>query len=168
MGALIWLFGRGCSIACGLPWTLPAAWAGRPRQELIAAIRGTLRDEMNAPAVDTKPYVQLLTVLAQANSPNWRHRFVTTNSDSLLQRVVDKAYPTVCPEWLEWEGSFARRGFAVGRRQPVASALDGVRANLEFKLPGASVVPVRRGFADWVADGLPELRENGMLKSQCQ
>lgn len=239
MGTLIWLFGRGCSIACGLPWTVPAAWAGGPRQELIAAIRGTLRDEMNAPAVDTKPYSQLLTVLVQGNSPNSHHRFVTTNWDSLLQREVDKAYPKVCPEWLEsthvfhlngtvddrpdksrrscfllesdpigtrvaklesnlalasilWSDSFVVVGMsfecetdnslltALGKAtlpveasrwivvNPVASALDGVRANLEFKLPGASVVPVRRGLADWVADGLPELRENGILKSQCQ
>jgi len=101
MGTLIWLFGRGASIACGLPWTVPADWDSRPRDERISAIREALRDEMNSPTVDTRPYSRLLTVLALGTLPGWRHRFITTNWDCLLQREVDKAYPTVCPEWLE-------------------------------------------------------------------
>src|SRR5262245_23114714 len=101
MGTLIWLFGRGASIACGLPWSVPAAWDSRLRDERISAIREALHDEMNSPTVDTRPYSQLLTVLALGTSPGWRHRFITTNWDCLLQREVDKAYPAVCPEWLE-------------------------------------------------------------------
>jgi hypothetical protein len=100
-GTLIWLFGRGASIACGLPWTVPAAWDRLPREERVAAIRETLRAEMNTPTVDTTPYSRLLAVLARETSPGWRHRLMTTNWDSLLQREVDRAYPTVCREWLE-------------------------------------------------------------------
>ena len=59
MGTLIWLFGRGASIACGLSWTVPAAWASLPREERVAHIRETLCAEMNAPAVDTSPYSEL-------------------------------------------------------------------------------------------------------------
>ena len=239
MGTLIWLFGRGGSIACGLPWTVPAAWAGRPRHELIAAIREALRIEMNASTVDVTPYSRLLTVLALGTSPDWRHRFMTTNWDCLLQREVDKAYPTVCPEWLEsthvfhlngtiadrpdksrrscfllesdpigtrvaklesnlafasmaWSDAFVVVGMsfecatdnslltALGRAplpveasrwivvNPDASALDGVCANLKSKLPGAAVLPVRQALAEWITGGLAELRDIGVLKSQCQ
>jgi hypothetical protein len=51
---------------------------------------------------------------------------------------------------------------------PSASALEGVCANLKSKLPGATVLPVRTGLADWIAGGLAELQGTGVLKSQCQ
>ena len=239
MGTLIWLFGRGGSIACGLPWTVPAAWAGRPRDERIAAICDALRAEMNAPTVDTTPYSGLLTVLALGTSPGWRHRFMTTNWDCLLQREVDKAYPAGCPEWLEsthvfhlngtvddrpdksrrscfllesdpigarvaklesnlafanmvWSDAFVVVGMSFecatdsslltalgGAPSPVeasrwivvnpgASALDGVCANLGSKLPGATILPVCMELADWIAGGLAELRDIGVLKRQSQ
>ena len=50
---------------------------------------------------------------------------------------------------------------------PVKSALDDVCANLRSKLPGASVIAVQKGFAEWTACGLGELREIGVLESQC-
>lgn len=239
MGTLIWLFGRGASIACGLSWTVPAAWAGLQREERIAAIRHRLRTEMQASTVDTTPYSQLLTVLARRTAPGWRHRFVTTNWDSLLQREVNKAYPTVCPSsWLEsthvfhlngtvedlpdnsrrscfllesdpigarraklesnlafagmaWSDAFVVVGmsfecatdnsllWALGRAplpveasqwivvNPTKSELEGVCANLRSKLPGATVVPVPKGFGEWLACGLAELRDIGVLGSPC-
>jgi hypothetical protein len=238
MGTLIWLFGRGASIACGLSWTVPAAWASLPREERVAHIRETLCAEMNAPAVDTSPYSELLTVLGFRTAPGWRHRFVTTNWDGLLEREVNKAYPEVCPPWLEsshvfhlngtveelpdnsrqshfllesdpigtrvaklesnlgfatmaWSDSFVVVGMsfecatdnslltALGKTEllvessrwivvnPVKSALDDVCANLRSKLPGASVIAVQKGFAEWTACGLGELREIGVLESQC-
>ena len=144
MGTLIWLFGRGASIACGLPWTVPAVWAGRPRDELIVAIREALRDEMSAPTVDTGPYSRLLMELALGTSPGWRHRFMTTNWDCLLQREVDKAYPTVCPEWLESTHVFhlsgtvddrpdkSRRSCFLLESDPIGTRVAKLESNLGF------------------------------------
>jgi hypothetical protein len=144
MGTLIWLFGRGASIACGLSWTVPAAWAGLPRKERIAAIRERLRTEMHAPAVDTTPYSRLLTVLARRTVSDWRHRFLTTNWDSLLQREVDRAYPTVCPSWLESSHVFhlngtvedlpdsSRRSCFLLESDPVGTRVAKLESNLAF------------------------------------
>lgn len=237
MGTLIWLCGRGASIACGLPWTVPAAWAGLQREERIASIRETLHAEMAAPAVDTNTYSQLLTVLGLKTTPAWRHRFMTTNWDSLLQRQVNKAYPAVCPSWLEsshvfhlngtveelpdnsrrssfllesdsigtrvaklesnlafasmiWSDAFVIVGMSFecaadnslltslgkaplpveGSRwivvNPDESALYNVCANLKSKLPAATVVAVPKGLAEWLASGLGELQDIGVLESQ--
>lgn len=144
MGTLIWLFGRGASIACGLPWTVPAAWAALPREARIAAIRETLCTEMTAPAVDTTPYSRLLTVLALKTRSDWRHRFVTTNWDSLLQREVNRAYPTVCPEWLESSHVFhlngtvedlpddSRRSCFLLESDPIGTRVAKLESNLAF------------------------------------
>jgi hypothetical protein len=143
-GTLIWLFGRGASIACGLPWTGPAAWDGRPREERIAAIREALRAEMNAPTVDTAPYSWLLTVLALETSPAWRHRLMTTNWDSLLQREVDMACPDICPGWLESTHVFhlngtvddrpdqSRRSCFLLESDPIGTRVAKLESNLAF------------------------------------
>jgi len=145
MGTLIWLFGRGASIACGFSWAMPAAWAGLPREERIAAIRETLRTEMDAPAVDTTPYSRLLTVLARRTVSNWRHRFLTTNWDSLLQREVNKTYPTVCPPWLESSHVFhlngtvedladnSRRSSFLLESDPIGTRVAKLESNSAFK-----------------------------------
>jgi hypothetical protein len=144
MGTLIWLFGRGASIACGLPWIVPAAWAGCPREKRIAAIREALRAAMNAPTVDTAPYSRLLKVLTRGTSPGWRHRFVTTNWDYLLQREVDKAHPTDCPEWLESTHVFhlngtvddrpdkSRRSCFLLESDPIGARIAKLESNLAF------------------------------------
>jgi hypothetical protein len=99
---------------------------------------------MNAPTVDTTPYSQLLTVLKLGTAPDWRHRFVTTNWDGLLQREVDKAYPTVCPEWLESTRVFhlngtvddrpdkARRSCFLLESDPIGMRVAKLESNLAF------------------------------------
>ena len=99
-GTVIWLFGRGASIACGLPWTVPGEWASLPREARIARTRKTLVLEMDRPAIDTSPYRRMLGLLGRRTRAGWRHRFVT-NWDTLLEREVNKACPTHCPPWLE-------------------------------------------------------------------
>lgn len=96
------MFGRGASAACGLSWTVPASWISLPREQCIEKIRHTLREESCASTIDTRAYAQLLDVLGNKTAPGWRHRFLTTNWDQLLEREVDKAYPEECPfSWLE-------------------------------------------------------------------
>ena len=96
------MFGRGASIACGLSWTVPGSLTRLPREKCIEEIRRALRDESHAPTIDTTPYARLLDVLATRTAPGWRHRFLTTNWDQLLEREVNSAYPKVCPDtWLE-------------------------------------------------------------------
>jgi hypothetical protein len=51
---------------------------------------------------------------------------------------------------------------------PAAPTLNEVCANLGTKLSGVTIFPYTKGFADWIAGGLTELREIGVLKSQCQ
>jgi len=199
---------------------------------------------MDSPHVNASPYRRLLDVLDGRTATGWRHRFVTTNWDHLLQREVDRAWPTDRPPWLEsthvfhlngsvedlpdnsrrscfllesdpigtrvaklesnqtfadmtWSDSFVVVGMSFecatdnslltalgnvplpieGSRwlvvNPNESALDTVCANIRSKLPGASVVPVPSGFAEWLSHGLPELRDLGVLvmnrrRSRCR
>lgn len=88
-------------MACGLVWTVPPDWVLVPREERIARIREALDAEMNSAVVDTEPYRRMLDVLGCRTATGWRHRFVTTNWDTLLEREVNSACPTDCPPWLE-------------------------------------------------------------------
>lgn len=98
---LIWLVGRGASIACGLCWTEPPSWADMPRQDRICRIKQTLRLEMCKSHVSIEPYRRLVQYLENHTAASWRHRFVTTNWDTLLQKVLDELYPSACPsQWL--------------------------------------------------------------------
>lgn len=144
MGTLIWLFGRGASIACGFSWTVPAEWAALPREERIAAIREALHTEVNAATIDTTPYAQLLTVLALRTASEWRHRFLTTNWDSVLQREINKAQPSVCPPWLESSHVFhlngtvedladsSRRSCFLLESDPIGTRVAKLESNLAF------------------------------------
>ena len=49
---------------------------------------------------------------------------------------------------------------------PDESALYNVCANLKSKLPAATVVGVPKGLAEWLAAGLGELQDIGVLESQ--
>ncbi len=144
METLIWLFGRGASVACGLGWTVPGAWASLSRDGLIAQIRKTLLAEMDSPSVDTSPYRKLLAVLGRRTAPGWRHRLVTTNWDHLLQREVNRACPTDCPPWLESTHVFhlngtvedlpdnSRRSCFLLESDPTAARIAKLESNLSF------------------------------------
>jgi hypothetical protein len=144
MGTLIWLFGRGASIACGLAWTVPAAWASLPRGGRISRIRQTLRVEMDSPIVDTSPYSRMLDVLGRRTATGWRHRFVTTNWDTLLEREVKRACPIDCPPWLESSYVFhlngtvedlpdnSRRSCFLLETDPIGTRVAKLESNIAF------------------------------------
>lgn len=103
-GTLVWLMGRGLSIGCGLSWAVPAEWASLPRETRVARIKETLIEEMTKPSVDTSDIRMLLLDLAHRTMNGWRHKFVTTNWDTLLQREIDRLDLKVLPRWLSSSG----------------------------------------------------------------
>lgn len=114
MSDAIWLFGRGASIACGLPWAVPSTVdALPPRDARVAAIREGMRAAMHGPGVDTAPYVTLLALLETRTSPAWRHLFMTTNWDTLLDDEVEAKCPAVVPPWLKSTFVFHLNGRAL-------------------------------------------------------
>lgn len=101
-GTVVWLFGRGLSIECQLEWTEPAEWKKElSRMERIERIMQVLPDEMDSPRVDPVPIREFLTLLDQHTAPEWRHLFVTTNWDYLLQRGISALLDgSALPGWL--------------------------------------------------------------------
>ena len=96
---IVWLFGRGASAACGLTWTVPKEWASLDRDRQVEMIKLTLKQEMDAPYINTKPYTDLLVHLKRSKS-SWYHRLITTNWDYLLEREIEKLDLSVAPHWL--------------------------------------------------------------------
>ncbi len=90
-----WIFGRGASIANGLPWLVPDDWKrdlneGRVSREAhIGMIVDAIRSEMGQPSVHCDPYRRLLSVMAERTVDRGHHRLMTTNWDYLLQREVN-------------------------------------------------------------------------------
>lgn len=64
-----WLFGRGLSIGCGLPWVVPPKWQGLPREVKIERIKAALRYEMDQSYVDCQIIRELLTLLEHHTMP---------------------------------------------------------------------------------------------------
>lgn len=95
-----WLFGRGCSVACGLKWKVPSWYKFFPRQWQITCIKKTILREMSRISLGTGPYKELLELLASRTSLNWNHRFVTTNWDYLLQKELNNLQLKIAPKWL--------------------------------------------------------------------
>lgn len=85
MNSLIWLLGRGASVACGLDWIVPQTWLVANRTDLEARVKSALRVEMDRPTINRRPYRLLLRDLARRTVRGWQHRFLTTNWDTLLQ-----------------------------------------------------------------------------------
>lgn len=101
MNCVVWIFGRGASIACNLSWVVPAEWISEGRRLQVEKIKAALQKEMDQPTVSTEPYKLLLSELSRRTAPGWLHRFVTTNWDYLLQREISKQSWQVLPTWLE-------------------------------------------------------------------
>ena len=97
---LVWLFGRGASVACNLRWVVPAEWRDLPHHIQEEKIRAAVRNEMNSPSIDTRPYRDLLSHLASRSKTKWHHFFMTTNWDYLLQREIEALGLRVAPDWL--------------------------------------------------------------------
>jgi hypothetical protein len=94
-----WFFGRGLSIGCGLTWSVPIAWRDLQHDEQIDRIKNALRVEMDRPSIDCSDIRNLLCFLSERTVPPWRHLFITTNWDFLLQREVLALGHMVQPPW---------------------------------------------------------------------
>jgi hypothetical protein len=105
-GVVVWLFGCGLSIECGLKWTEPAEWKARySRMERIEKIKREIRVQMDSSHVDPAPIREFLTFLKQNTVPEWRHLFITTNWDYVLQRELRAMVEgLVVPQWLDHGG----------------------------------------------------------------
>ncbi len=99
-GTVVWLFGRGASVACNLRWTVPEEWKCRPRCEQIAMITHALSSEMQIPEVDRSIYKEMLGLLSKKTENNWQHLFVTTNWDCLLQQEIQNRHLSFPQPWL--------------------------------------------------------------------
>lgn len=96
---VVWFFGRGLSIGCGLTWNVPSGWQTLDRDKQIENTRETLLAEMNAPSVCPEGIRQFLEFLARHTAGDWRH--LTTNWDFLLQReILGRITDNVRPAWL--------------------------------------------------------------------
>ena len=233
---VIWLFGRGVSMACNLKWNVPKEWRSRPREEQIRLIRDALSKEMERPEIDTTVYQKLLCLLATKTSPAWAHMFVTTNWDYLLEREIEKQSWSRVPPWLPnthvyhlngtiepcqfdsirspflletdppeqresrveanvaFSNMSSQQMFVVAGMsfechtdrflllefsrieddRPIGEsrfiivnrnrqAVDDVFNNIQEALPQASIQKVCLPFQDWIANGMPELRAEGVL-----
>jgi hypothetical protein len=89
-GDVIWLFGVGLSIDCGLRWNIPEHLRELQRDEKVKCIAEQLRAAMDAPSVNPAPIHQFLEFLSGRTQNGWRHRFLTTNWDFLLQREIEE------------------------------------------------------------------------------
>jgi len=105
-----WLFGRGLSMVCGLPWTVPELYESFDRSEKISRIKSALKSEMEKPSVDTSPIMSFLKQLSSNNSENITHRFITTNWDNLLQREISLLKLEELPGWLSTSHVFHMNG----------------------------------------------------------
>ena len=108
----VWLLGRGCSVACGLKWTVPSWYKILPRQRQIACIKRSIVREMSKIPLGTGPYKELLDLLANRTCFEWNHQFVTTNWDYLFQREIDNLQLKVKPKWLLDSGALHLNGSA--------------------------------------------------------
>ena len=95
---VVWLFGRGLSIDCGLTWDVPREWNQLNREDRIDRIKHQLRLEMDSPCVNTQTLGKFIHFLGDHTRKGFRHVFITTNWDYLLQREVDR-----CKADLHWQ-----------------------------------------------------------------
>lgn len=101
MNCVVWIFGRGASIACNLRWVVPTERIFESRLLQAEKIKAALQKEMDLPTIDTAPYKLLLSELSRRKAPEWLHRFVTTNWDYLLRREISRQSWQMLPTWLE-------------------------------------------------------------------
>lgn len=95
-----WFFGRGLSIGCGLKWSVPPEWGVCERSDLVDRVKKAIAEEMKSAAVDTQDIRRFLELLARRTVAGWRHRFLTTNWDYLLQREMLALGLKEQPSWL--------------------------------------------------------------------
>lgn len=100
INTLVWLLGRGASIACGLDWAESKEWQGLARDIRIKQIQEALKLEMQKIPLCKNEYHDLLSILSKDTETNWKHLLVTTNWDYLLQREILNLKLKILPNWL--------------------------------------------------------------------
>ncbi len=100
MSKCVWLIGRGASIACNLCWGVPESWKLLERDVKIEKIKQAITGEMNQRYINTTPYKSFLQILSSNTVSPWRHQFITTNWDYLLQREMHALDLQNLPKWL--------------------------------------------------------------------
>mgnify|MGYP003119912222 CR=1 FL=1 len=95
-----WIFGRGVSLACNLRWTVPLQYSICNREEKIQRIKSALRTEMESPLVDSSTIETFFDNLKSRTATDWRHRLITTNWDTLLEKEISALGLEVLPHWL--------------------------------------------------------------------
>jgi len=93
--SVVWLAGRGVSLNCGLEWDVPAELyeafkrGELPREALARRISEELARAQESAPIDTWPLDSLLLALRKhGNQREWKHLFVTTNWDTVLDEVL--------------------------------------------------------------------------------
>lgn len=107
-----WLIGCGASIACNLTWIVPDSWKSLERSKKIARVKEAITAEMNSNVIDTTPFKLLLGTLGGNTVEPWKHLFITTNWDYLLQKEIRKLELKVLPKWLSNSHVFHINGTA--------------------------------------------------------
>ena len=104
MSTVVWLFGRGASIECGLTWCESEYARGLEREERTRLIETELQCEMLKPHINTAIYRNLIQNLNNQTPVGSQHLFITTNWDYLLQKEIDahikQIRPGHKPSWL--------------------------------------------------------------------
>jgi len=83
---VVWMIGRGASIACGLDWHLSESEIKLNRESQVSIIKEKLPLAMQR--VNSEPYSNLVRILEKRTTSKYFHRFVTTNWDYLLQNEL--------------------------------------------------------------------------------
>ncbi|NQS89750.1 hypothetical protein HQ584_08190 [Patescibacteria group bacterium] len=113
----VWLFGRGAAVASGLKWAEPPEWRSLDRDIRINRIKKSLYLEMRKIPIGKNPYHRLLSILEKRTEPNWKHLFITTNWDFLLQREILNKKLAILPDWLISSHVFHLNGSIEGTSQ---------------------------------------------------
>jgi len=124
----IWLFGRGASIANGLPWAVPHEWKRDLIEERVSReahmgmIIEIVRREMYNSSVDCSPYRRLINLMATRTVDGGKHMLLTTNWDYLLQLEVNdwiaENQPGYVPRFLSTSHVFHLNGTAEPGESP--------------------------------------------------
>jgi hypothetical protein len=83
---------------CGLTWKVPLKRCAIHRDAKIELIKKKIcKDMANVSGI---PYRNLLELLQNHTQSGWRHQFLTTNWDYLLQKEIGLLKLKVLPKWL--------------------------------------------------------------------
>lgn len=91
ISTVTWIFGRGATISCGLNWFEDPGPKTRSldRDIRIKNIRANILQEEKRIKIGRTSYSKLLSILKTSTNPLWKHLFITTNWDSILDKEIE-------------------------------------------------------------------------------